>query len=234
MSMVFPLHISRCRLVFALCLGLSPITLWAAAEWNCVRSRDNKQWVCGAKPAEPEPGGAVPGEGAPRGEPPESGEVQAPASRPPTPQAPEEAPTRAAEPAPGLPRRLGHKRRPARRSAPSAGKRPGANPPQGRPRRFAPGLQCRRCGSSRRRRRAPAGIADPGRGKARSGAGTAPWWGRIPGAWHGRYGKARRRPTGRMPPPSPGATRNGFGAWLAYCPPTPGKMPAPASGKPAR
>lgn len=58
--MALPTHFKRRRWTLALCLGLAPSPLWAAAaDWNCTRGKDDKQWVCDArKPGAPDTGAA--------------------------------------------------------------------------------------------------------------------------------------------------------------------------------
>lgn len=113
--MTFPTHFKPHRWTLALCLGLAPASLWAAAaDWNCVRSQDNQRWVCDARKPETPDTGAAPAEApaeapAPRARkaPPaesvqERREVARPAEAAPSVPAPE-APARAATPEPLAP-----------------------------------------------------------------------------------------------------------------------------------
>ena len=116
--MVFPIHLTRGRLAIALCLGLAPSSPWAAAaDWNCSRGKDDKQWVCSTKKA--------PAEGA------ESAPSEAPgepaAARPIEP-APREI-ARPAEPAPAEPDAPAVSETPVRREPPAqARSRPPSSP----------------------------------------------------------------------------------------------------------
>ncbi len=53
--MVFLFHLNRGRSVLMLCLGLGPSCLLAAAsDWDCQRSKDDKEWVCVTRKSKPE------------------------------------------------------------------------------------------------------------------------------------------------------------------------------------
>jgi len=59
--MVFLIHLNRGRWAFILCLGLSPSWLLAAAsDWDCQRSKDDKEWVCVTNKSKPETAAAPP------------------------------------------------------------------------------------------------------------------------------------------------------------------------------
>lgn len=61
--MVFLIHLNRGRWVFILCLGLSPsYLLGAASDWDCQRSKDDKEWVCITKKSKPDTAATTPDE----------------------------------------------------------------------------------------------------------------------------------------------------------------------------
>lgn len=109
--MVLPFHFKRHPLTLAVCLaGLAPSSLWAAAEdWNCSRSKDNKQWVCtnkspGTSSAPAETPGPAPAERA-RTEPPaEPAPPRRATARPVLPEETERPAPRVAQPEAPAPR----------------------------------------------------------------------------------------------------------------------------------
>ncbi|WP_434110490.1 LPS assembly protein LptD [Methylocaldum sp. GT1TLB] len=61
--MVFLIHLNRGRWVFILCLGLSPsYLLGATSDWDCQRSKDDKEWVCITKKSKPDTAATTPDE----------------------------------------------------------------------------------------------------------------------------------------------------------------------------
>ncbi|MGZ8244315.1 LPS-assembly protein LptD [Methylomagnum sp.] len=141
--MVLPFHLKRRPLTLAVCLaGLAPSSLWAAAEdWNCTRSKDDKQWVCatkspGTKSTPAETPREVP-EGRTRAEPPaEPMPPRRATARPVEPEEPEQPAPRVAQPEPPAPRPAQPPRAetpPAEPSEPPAPTRPSIVAPKSRP-----------------------------------------------------------------------------------------------------
>jgi hypothetical protein len=108
--MASPIHLTRSRLAIAMLLGLAPSASWsaaaAAADWNCARGEDGKDWVCTstkrAKGAEPAAAPKAVEPSAPR-----ATAKPAEPTEPARPQAPEtvETPVQARRPPAAPPRR---------------------------------------------------------------------------------------------------------------------------------